>query len=378
MSISPWSAVLAQRTTASLEVGTVNVRFADASAFSALTVSPSILVRRAQLTAALSASASQIGVMEWAKQGTAILTAFTGPSARGFLGEAGVTMGGSSYPDGARTAQGIVSVRAHWLGQATDRLRLAHFGAWMGGGLGSMHDGTEWRGVKQLEFGANLQRGAQSLMLMATPSITSDTLRYADLLAALSTSAGVLDVVASLGGRLGATLPIAGGDQRIWGGVNISAWVAPRGALTLGVGTYPVDVTQGFPAGRYLSAGFRLGAERARRPTENDRSRRVIRAARESGVDGLTLQSIGSDIYAIRVRAPRAALVEVSGEATSWRPITLVRDGDGWWRGRLVLIGASTELVVRVDGGGWIVPPGAEEIVDEFGGRTGRLVVPRS
>jgi hypothetical protein len=246
----------------------------------------------------------------------------------------------------------------------------------MGGSLGSMNDGLVWRSVRQAELGASVPLRGSQLTLMATPSITDDTLRYTDLLAVLGGSSGVFDLSASVGGRLGAALPIVGGDQRLWGGVSVAAWLAPRVALTVASGTYPVDVTQGFPAGRYLSAGIRLGAMRSVRAADIARAGRIRREAREAGVTGFALRRIEDGLYEVRVRASNAREVLLSGDVTGWRPLALVRDVDGWWRGRLVIPSATAELVVRVDGGAWLVPPGAEEIVDEFGGRSGRIVVP--
>ncbi len=363
-------AALAQQTALSLEAGAVMVRFADQGEFSAATLSPALVLQSTHLNARLLGSASQLSAGQWSTQGTAMFAAFTAPSARGLVGEAGVALGGSAFPDGARTAQALGSARLHWLG--------APVATWVGGSLGSMNDGAMWRSVRQAELGASVPLRSSQFTVMATPSITDDTLRYTDLLAVLGGSSGAFDLSASVGGRLGAALPIAGGDQRLWGGISVAAWVAPRVALTMAGGTYPVDVTQGFPAGRYLSAGVRMGAERAMRASEIARAQRIRRDARASGVTAFALRPIEGGVYEVRVRASSASEVLVNGDVTGWRPIALVRDADGWWRGRLVIPSAIVELVVRVDSGAWLVPPGAEEIVDEFGGRSGRIVVPQS
>jgi len=361
-------AALAQQSALSLEAGAVLVRFADQGEFSAATLSPALVLQGTHLSARLLGSASQLSAGRWSTQGTAVLTAMSAPSARGFVGEAGMALGGSAFPDGARTAQVLGSARLHWLG--------APVATWVGAAVGSMNDGVVWRSVRQAELGASMPMREANLTLLATPSITDDTLRYADLLAVLGGSSGVFDLSASVGGRLGATLPIVGGDQRMWGGVSVAAWVAPRVAITVASGTYPVDATQGFPAGRYLSAGIRVGATRSVRAMDDARARRIRREARAAGVTSFALVHREGSVYEVRVRAPNAREVLMNGDVTSWRPIALVRDADGWWRGRLVISSATAELVVRVDGGAWMVPPGAEEVVDEFGGRSGRVVVP--
>ena len=366
-------AALAQQTTLALEAGAVSVRFADQGQLSALTVSPSLSVRTSQVSLALLSSASQVRAGSWSTQGTAALAWFTRPTARGLVGEAAGIAGGSAFPGGARTAQAIGSARVHWIGP--------QLSTWVGAGLGSMHDGTRTRSVRQGELGASLYHQGGTLTLVVTPSVTrdaSEALGYTDMLGVLGRSVGVVDLSASLGGRVGATLPIAGGAQRLWGGVNIAAWIAPRAAFMMGIGTYPVDVTQGFPAGQYVSAGLRVGASRAVRSQEISRARRIRSAARASGVTDFTLRRSAPSVYEVRVRARAASAIQLNGDVTGWLPITLVRDEDGWWRGQLRITSGTAEIVIRVNGGEWLVPPGADEIVDEFGGRSGRVVVPES
>lgn len=364
----PFGTALAQQSAVALEAGAVLVRFADQGELSAATVSPSVFVQSRHLSARLLGSASQVAAGQWSTQGTAVLTALSSPSVRGFVGEGGITMGGSAFPDGARTAQAIGTARVHWLGGPS--------ALWIGAGLGSMYDGAQWRSVRQGEVGASVPLRSSQLTLLATPSRTDDTLSYTDLLTVLGGSSGAFDVSLSLGGRAGAALPIPGGNQRLWGGVSVAAWIAPRVALTLASGTYPVDVTQGFPAGRYLSAGARMGSARPMRAQDQARSRRISRTARAAGITEFRLVRMSGAIFELRVRAPAAHEVLVNGDVTSWRPIALVPDRDGWWRGRLVVDSRTAELVLRVDGGAWVVPPGAEELVDEFGGRSGRVVMP--
>lgn len=366
---APQGAAHAQLLTATLGAGAVSVRFADEARFAATTLSPALQLRAAHFSGTLSATFSQVGAGQWSRQGTVAASAFTNVSARGWLGEASLAAGGSVFPAGASTSQLIGSARAHWLG--------AHASAWLGGGAGTMNDGISWRAVRQAEVGLSSRRGVAGLTLLATPTVADDTLRYADLLAALQWSRGAVDLVTSLGGRLGATLPfVAGGDQRLWGNVTLTAWVAPRVALTAGAGTYPVDLTQGFPAGQYVSLGLRFGGQRSPLVTEALERQRADVAAREAGITTMQVWRLGSDRLRIRLRAPGAARVELMGDPTRWSVVPLVAEGDGWWRLDLHSAADVIELVLRLDGGAWLVPPGAEAVTDEFGGRSGRVVLP--
>lgn len=364
----PLGVAHAQQVSASIETGVASVRFAEQERFSALTLSPNLRVRTGHTSSGVSGTLSQLGATGWSQQGTMYSSLFTGISSRGWLGEGSVALGGSRFPDGLATSQAIGSARLHWLGAVT--------GAWVGGGAGAMYDGATRRGVRQAEVGVSARRELIGATLVATPTVTDDTLRYTDLLAAIAVSRGPLDVSASLGGRAGAALPIVGGDQRVWGNVALTAWLAPRAALTIGAGTYPVDLTQGFPAGQYVSAGLRVGASRRADVAAAAERRAARRVAREVGVRTLVVERIDPSSVEIRVRVPGAHGVEIQGDPTGWAAVSLTPARDGWWVTRLAVSRATFELVMRVDGGAWLVPPGADPVTDEFGGRSGRLSIP--
>jgi hypothetical protein len=68
-------------------------------------------------------------------------------------------------------------------------------------------------------------------------------------------------------------------------------------------------------------------------------------------------------------------MVEVSGDFTNWDPVALARRSDGRWGVELPLAAGVHQVVVRLDGGPWLVPAGLPPIDDEFGGAAGLLVV---
>lgn len=364
----PLGGASAQHMAVSLAAGAVSVRFAEQDAFVATTLSPAFTLRAPRAALVASGTLSQVNQAGWSRQGNALGSLFTPMVGGGWVGELSASVGGSSYPDGLSTAQTLGGLRLHHI--------AAQSGLWVGGNLGRMYDGDAWRAVRQLDLGAQWRGEAIALSGIVTPSVTDDTLSYTDLLAVLATSVGPLDLTLSLGGRAGASLPIPGGDTRVWGGASLMAWVAPRAALTLGVGTYPVDVTQGFPAGEYVALGIRLGGERALRALEGEERRAVRRSARAAGVTEFVATRISSGMVEFRVRAPSAQLVEVTGDPTGWRPERLVKGQDGWWSGRFASSARLVELTLRVDGGPWVIPPGADVATDEFGGRVGRIALP--
>lgn len=358
----------AQRMTASVAAGASSVQFDGQDRFTAVTLSPAVRLQGRHVTSALEGTLSQLGAAGWSQQGTMFLSAFTGISRQGLLGEVSGSVGGSRFPDGFATAQGVGSARLHWIGRAV--------GAWMGGGAGAMYDGVARRALRQGEVGASLSREGTRLTMVATPTATDDDLAYTDLLAALSFPLGALDLSGSLGGRAGSTLPLPGGDQRTWGNVAVTLWLRSRLALTAGAGTYPVDPTQGFPAGRYVSAGLRYGSTRSLASAVALERRAVRREAAALGVRAFAVRRVSEGRIEIRVHAPGASLVEVQGDPTRWRATALTADGNGWWVGEFDVTGEVVELVVRVDGARWLVPPGAESVTDEFGGHSGRVIIP--
>jgi 1,4-alpha-glucan branching enzyme len=78
---------------------------------------------------------------------------------------------------------------------------------------------------------------------------------------------------------------------------------------------------------------------------------------------------------ALRVYAPTARVVEVNADFTQWQARRLTRGSDGWWSVTVPLAPGTYQMNVRVDGGGWLVPPGLTTVVDEFGGAVGVLVI---
>jgi hypothetical protein len=83
----------------------------------------------------------------------------------------------------------------------------------------------------------------------------------------------------------------------------------------------------------------------------------------------------GEGWYTIEVRASGAQLVEITSDATQWTPRALEHGGGDRWTLRLHLEPGIYHVNLRIDGGSWIVPPGAPTASDDFIGDTGVMVV---
>ncbi|AHG88841.1 hypothetical protein J421_1304 [Gemmatirosa kalamazoonensis] len=144
-------------------------------------------------------------------------------------------------------------------------------------------------------------------------------------------------------------------------------WVLPRAALTASAGDLAADPLRGFPARRVAAVGlrWRLGGAPARAP-------------RGSSLGGATPAAevvVRGARRVLRVRAPGASRVEVRGDFTGWRAADLARVGD-LWEIALSAEPSTVRLTIRLDGGAWRPPANLPSVEDDFGERSGLLVVP--
>lgn len=278
----------------------------------------------------------------------------------GLSWEAEGIAGGSAHSDGARTAQLMVFGRAHF-----DRESR---GAWIGAGVGTAWD-VAWRNVLQLDAGGRLRFERSDVIGRLRPTIVDDTIRYTDLELTAHYSMTRWEFDASLGLRAGDPIPTLPANHKAWGSVSAALQMSPRFALVGTAGSYPIDFTQGYPGGRYVSLSIRLQSLRGndiQAPTTS--SDEVLREFR--------LDLLAPGRYRLRVQAPGAASVDLAGDFTKWSPVALVRLTDGWWIATVEIPDGTHEAAIRVDGGAWRAPPGLTPITDEFGGRSGLLVTP--
>jgi hypothetical protein len=196
-----------------------------------------------------------------------------------------------------------------------------------------------------------------------------DSVRYADGQFQLAWESRKVDFSALIGGRVGDQLTALGGTTRVWGNASMSSWLTPRAAIVLSGGTYPIDPTQGFPGGRFISLGVRLThPPRLSQRTVDDS------AVLEAKVTAFEVEN-RSGTVTFKVLAPQAHSIEVTGDFTDWDPLQLAPTGDGWWVVSRVLRPGKYQINLRMNGGKWIAPPGLLSMLDEFGGSVGLLVV---
>lgn len=361
------SAAQAQRTESSVDLGGIALRYADTVNAGAAALSARNLVDWGRAFAEASGTYSQFISGGWSAQG-ALSGSFFSPTTLGFIAELGGFAGGSTHHDGTRTGEILGNLRLHFM-----RQRNEVFGG-VGVGRTSFNDGSQTILLGE----AGVSRRFRDLDATVTVSpVALDSVKYADTQLSLSWSRRNIDVDGVIGGRVGDQLAGLGATARVWGSVSAVAWLKPHLAAVFSGGSYPIDPTQGFPGGRFVSASIRISRGRTQEalPAVGAVQNEATSVSEAPVVERFAWEKSGAQSVTLRVKAPRATTVEVSGDFTNWVPSQLTAIGSDWWSITLPLKAGKYQMNMRINGGTWVVPPGLLSMVDEFGGSVGLLIV---
>ena len=364
----------AQRVEATLDAGATGIRYTDSIGAVAATLSPSIRLASERATLGAAGSISELGTGAWTAQASLGASAFT-QSIATVRGELAGSAGVSAHEDGTHTGQLEALGRIH--------LMRGVWGLWAGGGAGRAWDGTSGHALMLGDAGAWWRRDSFGAVLSATPTVVDDSIRYTDVGLAVRWLLARAEIGAALGARSGHGL-IGSAGSTAWGTVAGVLWLTPRVGIVASAGTYPPDLAQGFPNGRYVSLAVRLDSHPQRRrelpgsavhPGDEAASRDSMTIAEHEGVEQFVAAG-SNEQRTIRVRAPRGSHVELAGDLTNWAPVALTPAGDGWWTITLAVPAGIHQVSLRLDGGQWVAPPGLVAVRDEFGGSAGMWNVP--
>jgi hypothetical protein len=362
------SALPGQRVESSVDLSGTNVWYADSLRSGGPSVNPSLRLGWAHATLNGSASVSRLAGATSA-QGVIAPSVFS-PSVGPFAVELTGAFGGSTHADGSRTGQGLGLVRAYVMNGSG--------GAWIGGGAGRTWDGVIWRGVRQGDAGLWLEHAGMTTLATVAPVVVQDTIRYTDLQAALRLPIGNYELGATAGTRTGATGAAVGGSSRVWASVSAVAWLTRNVAIVASGGSYPVDFTQGYPGGHFVSVAMRIASHGGTETTASETapvesmSKAAGSAALDVGSFEIRESRAGREL---RVYAPSVRSVEINADFTRWEPLALKRGDDGWWSAVKTIAPGSYQVNLRIDGGAWIAPRGLLTARDEFGGTVGILTI---
>ena len=345
---------------ATLDAGGANVRYADSVSLVATTISPTIRFEGGPLNASAMGVLSSLGDASRSMQGAVALSLLSSPLGPARL-ELASDAGGTTHQDGTRTGRYLGGARLH--------AGAASRGIWVGASAGQTWDSSRWHTVMEGDVGGWMKMGGVSLLATVTPSAVGDSISYMDTQGIVRWDGERAELQGGVGLRRGDAL--VQGPSSTWGSVTGTYWILPQVGIVGSGGSYPMDLTQGFPGGRYVSAALRIATE-----PRNAQRRPVIAVTtpeRRAPVteNGLSISAPRDGRRAIRFHAAGAQRVEIMGDFTGWKPAALAPAGSGWWTLSLPLNAGTYQLNVRTDGGAWTVPAGVQATVDEFGARVG-------
>lgn len=358
---------LSAQVTNTLDAGVSVVRYDGFLSSSAASVSPALHFDAPRVSAGARGTLLVFESGNRSLQGSLSLGAFS-PSVGPFRFEVAGEGGASAYAEFARFAHLLGEVRSHWLSRRR--------GVWAGFTVGRAYYADTAYAARGLETGGWMLAGEAWLSASWRAMKVGDTV-YTDATARARWARGRLEADANVGTRFASS----GGGRGAFGEVSAVAWLSDGLALVASGGRYPSDPARGSIPGRYATVAMRLGQRakaRARvaepprllagrvRPPDNPTALAGVRFELGHAEDGA---------HAIRIHAASANRVEVMGDFSDWQPIPLVR-ADGVWEVTLRLKPGLYRFNVRVDGGTWGVPAGAEAAADDFDGVVATIVIP--
>lgn len=343
------------------------LRYADTLSTGAFTLSPHAVIDWTSMLADASGTYSEFTSGGRSGQGALSLSRFI-PVGRDLLGEIGGFAGGSAHSDGSRTGEGLATLRVHRFLSSGD--------IFIGAGGGRTYDGETWRNVLQAQFGSSFGSGGTTGEVSFTPTSVNDSIRYIDAQVVLGWRRDRMEFTAQGGFRVGKTFLTLGSDQKVWLSGSMTYGLRPRIALVAAGGTYPVNPTEGFPGGRFISLSVRL--QRPPRTPPQDASPAPAVGPNTDlspAVTGFNYSFTPADSVRFIVMAKGATQIEITGDFTSWQPRRLAQKTADTWSIVLPVKPGKYQMNVRLDGGPWIAPPSVLTMLDEFGGLVGLLVV---
>lgn len=246
-------------------------------------------------------------------------------------------------------------------------------------GMARTFDGTRWRTTVLSSSRLWMEQGRARYTLNANPV----QLQGGDILSdfegtwSWAGTAGRYELIGGL--RTGEGII----GKSTWGGFSAS-WPIFGGAyIAVSVGSYPVDLLQSLPGGRYAALSVRMPPKGF-----SLRSRALPRVpvappppARPELPTQYPIAMVVGEAYdslylrEVRVWAPGNPLVELLADFTDWVPVPLVRQSGGDWLGYYRVPPGARRVNVRLNGREVVVPMNVSEIDDEFTGKVGVLIV---
>lgn len=361
------------------DIGFATVEYDNGLTLGALTLTETVAVERPSGSIFATGLLSLFNDGRWSMQGGITGSRFSAPlPAPARLAPLFRSIRGELSLNTTSTAQEGFMPTLQLLGQARLHLQADRYALRGGAALTRTFDGFAWRTTVLADAGGWARLGNAVVSFTSTPM----QLQYGDVLgdneAVLSWTQGTVTFDATAGVRVGEALRGTVG----WGSLT-ATWPLRWGTLaTASAGSYPIDLIQGLPGGRYVALAFRVPpggwgalrrrAPRALPPAPPERPELPI-TERLALVIGPSLDSLS--LREIRVWAPGIARVELLADFTEWIAVPLIRQPNGEWRGYYHVTAGVHRLNLRLNREELDVPVNLARVRDEFTGDVGLIIV---
>ena len=168
-------------------------------------------------------------------------------------------------------------------------------------------------------------------------------------------------------GVVGARVLTARQPNELWAQLQGTYVLASDVALIASGGVHPSSAVYGVSRARFMQLGVRIAPNALLKPRLPSGVRPAAAAFEVADAD--------RGRRTLRIRVPSARTVELSGDFTGWKPISLRRGDDDRWEATLSITPGMHRIAIRVDGNAWTPPPGVSSVNDEFQGTVGVIVV---
>ncbi|MGQ0537349.1 MAG: hypothetical protein ACT4R6_00250 [Gemmatimonadaceae bacterium] len=367
-------------------MGFALVRYDEGRTLGALTLSDALFAQTERSLSYANALVSFFDDARWSVQGTLSGARYSEPlpapaplagAFKHFLGD--LTLSAST------TMQDGFMPTLHVLGETGLTFTSPRHALRAATGVARTFDGGRWRTTVLSVARAWWDRGRTRYTLAASPV----QLQAGDILG---------DVTGSIqfeGRGSGPAYELTGGvrageaiiGRSMWGSLT-AAWPIPGGLyLAASIGSYPVDLLQSLPGGRYAALSLRVPNEgwpfglaggrspRPRVPVVPPPPARPelptqfpLAIVVGEALDSLFLREV-------RVWAPGIPHVELMADFTDWVPVPLVRQAPGDWQGYYRVPPGARRIHLRLNGNELAAPLNLARIDDDFVGTVGVMIV---
>jgi hypothetical protein len=262
-------------------------------------------------------------------------------------------------------------------GKARIHFEHAEQGGYLESSIARAFDGRIWQTVVKGTARLWKRAGAITGVVSTSPMQLGIGDFLSDFEGQLDWDRGHSLLTSSLGIRIGE----ASRGTTAWGSLTLTVPVFYEAWATASIGSYPADLIQNLPAGRYLSVGLRLPGGRFPRlrpppllpPPPPPRTPDLPVTHRLALVVGPSLDSLF--IREVKVWAPGARVVEVMADFVDWLPVPLLRQPNGEWKGYYRIPPGLHRVNVRIDGEYLDAPLNWHHVNDEFQGTVALVIV---